>query len=172
MKDDTSEKNPFYMYLPLQTLHTPLPALDEYTTQCDKYLGDAKFHKDHKLKRQSYRYCENTIATDVIIGEIINSLKLNNLWENTLIVFTSDNGGDITITGCNYPLRGTKGVEFDGNTRVIALIGGGAIPAKHYGTTRDTLFSSLDWTPTLLHFAGGLQKINQKDYTWDGFDQY
>eukprot|EP01084_Bolivina_argentea_P289500 497155_1 len=176
IETETSEKNknPFYMYLALQTFHTPLPSIDEYTMSCEKILGDATENNIHGNQGLGYlyRYCENTIATDNIIGDIINSLKINNIWDNTLVIFTSDNGAELTITGCNYPLRGTKGVEFDGNTRVIALIGGGYIPNKYYGTSRDTLFSSLDWTPTLLHFAGGLEKINKIDYTWDGYDQY
>merc|ERR1719464_2336092 len=109
--------------------------------------------------------------TDDIIGEIIDNLKATDLWEDTLFILTTDNGGDIEKAGCNYPLRGTKGTLFEGNQRTIAMIGGGRIPKEIRGTTRDALFSSLDWTPTLLSFAGILPQIAKEDRTWDGIDQ-
>merc|ERR1712176_1049982 len=164
LKQQKGDLNPFYMYIPLQTIHGPLDRVHEYEDQCDEILGG-------NVARRS-KYCQNMLLTDDVIGTIINTLKDNELWENTLFVLTSDNGADIANKGCNYPLRGTKGTQFDGNTRVIALIGGGAIPSSQMGTQRDALFSSLDWTPTLLHFAGALDKINQIDYSWDGVDQF
>merc|ERR1712228_527735 len=116
-------------------------------------------------------YCEAILLTDYIIGSIVDLLKENNQWSNTLFVLTTDNGGDIENTGCNAPLRGTKGTLFEGNQRTIALIGGGVIPSSQYGTERNSLFSGLDWTPTLLSFAGILPQISEEDKTWDGIDQ-
>eukprot|EP01083_Nonionella_stella_P186938 685725_1 len=126
------------MYIPLQTIHGPLDRVHQYEQQCDDILGG-------NVARRS-KYCQNMLLTDDIIGDIINKLKeIQDVWDNTLIIFTSDNGGDIANKGCNYPLRGTKGTLFDGNTRTISLVGGGVIPTPQRGTYRDALFSSLDW---------------------------
>jgi len=90
-----------------------------------------------------------------------------------LVIFTADNGGETDNGASNYPFRGTKGEFYEGNTRVIASISGGIIDkAGLGGTVRDELFSNLDWTPTLLQFAGYLPCISSKDYTWDGQNQY
>jgi len=113
------------------------------------------------------------LLTDDVFGEIIDKLKEQpDVWSNTLVVFTSDNGGDVSNKGCNYPLRGTKGTLYDGNLRTIAMVAGGLIPESQRGTQRDVLFSSLDWTPTLLKFADVLRKINKNEQTWDGQSQY
>eukprot|EP00486_Rosalina_sp_Unknown_P012647 CAMPEP_0201592626 /NCGR_PEP_ID=MMETSP0190_2-20130828/190474_1 /ASSEMBLY_ACC=CAM_ASM_000263 /TAXON_ID=37353 /ORGANISM="Rosalina sp." /LENGTH=513 /DNA_ID=CAMNT_0048051491 /DNA_START=380 /DNA_END=1918 /DNA_ORIENTATION=- len=162
--DPKQDDNPFYMYIPLQTIHGPLDRVHQYEDQCDEILGG-------NIARRS-KYCQNMLLTDDVIGAIINTLKDNELWENTLFILTSDNGADIANKGCNFPLRGTKGTMFDGNTRAIALVGGGIIPKPQQGTYRDALFSSLDWTPTLLHFAHGLNQIQHGDATWDGVDQH
>ncbi len=61
---------------------------------------------------------------------------------------------------------------FEGNTRTLAVISGGVIPSDQYHTIRKSLFSSLDWTPTLLDFAGIYDEITENDRTWDGTSQY
>lgn len=61
---------------------------------------------------------------------------------------------------------------FEGNQRVLSLIGGGLIPKSQYNTERNSLFSSLDWTPTLLYFAGIYDEISKEDQSWDGIVQY
>eukprot|EP01083_Nonionella_stella_P285846 972960_1 len=159
-----NEKNPFYMYIPLQTIHGPLDRVHQYEQQCDDILGG-------NVARRS-KYCQNMLLTDDVVGTIMNALKDNELWQNTLFILTTDNGADIANKGCNFPLRGTKGTLFDGNTRTISLVGGGVIPTPQRGTYRDALFSSLDWTPTLLHYARALHNIKKVDYTWDGVDQH
>jgi len=156
--------NPFYMYIPLQTIHGPLERVHEYEAQCDEILGG-------NIPRRS-KYCQNMLLSDDVIGKIMNTLKDSGLWENTLFVLTTDNGADIANKGCNFPLRGTKGTLFDGNLRTIALVGGGIIPTPQRGTYRDALVSSLDWTPTLLHYAHALNRIQHNDKTWDGEDQH
>ena len=160
-----NEDSPFYMFLPLQTIHGPLDEIHEKEPQCKEILpGDAT--------NARHKYCQNMLLTDDIIGDIINALKESDNWDNTLFIFTSDNGADVGNAGCNYPLRGTKGTLFDGNIRTLAIVGGGLITDEQRGTVRDVLFSSLDWTPTLLDFAGILGDIEGKDRTWDGVSQH
>jgi len=90
-----------------------------------------------------------------------------------LVVFTADNGGETTRGASNYPLRGTKGEPYEGNTRVITALSGGVIESQNLiGQVREDIVSNLDWTPTLLDFAGYLECIDEVDYTWDGHSQY
>lgn len=48
------------------------------------------------------------------IGEVVQSLKDAGMYDNTVIIFTSDNGGDVGSGGSNHPLRGNKGSLFEG----------------------------------------------------------
>eukprot|EP00486_Rosalina_sp_Unknown_P000163 CAMPEP_0201566132 /NCGR_PEP_ID=MMETSP0190_2-20130828/5682_1 /ASSEMBLY_ACC=CAM_ASM_000263 /TAXON_ID=37353 /ORGANISM="Rosalina sp." /LENGTH=441 /DNA_ID=CAMNT_0047984413 /DNA_START=961 /DNA_END=2286 /DNA_ORIENTATION=- len=111
--------------------------------------------------------------TDDWMEYLVNSLINAGLWDDTLLIFTGDNGADIDVAACNYPLRGTKSTMFDGNIRQITFVNGGdnIIPAAQRGTQRDSLLSNLDWTPTLLSYAGVLPFIDSSDYEWDGLDQ-
>eukprot|EP00316_Scyphosphaera_apsteinii_P015424 CAMPEP_0119334342 /NCGR_PEP_ID=MMETSP1333-20130426/87084_1 /TAXON_ID=418940 /ORGANISM="Scyphosphaera apsteinii, Strain RCC1455" /LENGTH=65 /DNA_ID=CAMNT_0007344611 /DNA_START=129 /DNA_END=326 /DNA_ORIENTATION=+ len=51
------------------------------------------------------------------------------MWHDTLLVFTSDNGGAISQQGSNLPLRGGKMGDFDGGIRAATALGGGWLPA-------------------------------------------
>ena len=82
---------PFYMYIPLQTIHGPLDRVHEYEQQCDEILRG-------NIARRS-KYCQNMLLTDDVIGKIVNTLKDNELWENTLFILTTDNGADIANKG-------------------------------------------------------------------------
>jgi len=118
-------------------------------------------------------YCQLTLLTDRVIGEIMDSLRENELYDNTVVVFTTDNGGETDRGGSNYPFRGTKGELYEGNTRVLTAISGGIIErAGLFGQVREEMVSNLDWTPTLLQFAGLLGCIDPSDYSWDGMNQY
>ena len=55
---------------------------------------------------------------------------------------------------------------------IIHLKVHGILPIEQRGTSRSVLFSTLDWTPTLLHYAQILNKIAKPQITWDGVDQY
>eukprot|EP01083_Nonionella_stella_P179848 639660_1 len=164
--DSHNEATPFYMYVALQTIHGPLNEVPDKVSECKQILPLDATQRRHK-------YCQNMLLTDDVIGDITRKLREEeSLWQNTLIVFTSDNGGDVANKGCNYPLRGTKGTLFDGNLRTIALISGGVIADTQHGTARDALFSSLDWTPTLLKYANLLSEIDANEMRWDGENQY
>ena len=168
--------SPFFLMATLQSMHAPFPELYDYSDQCRDILSSATAWWDSQnveYKNWRHLYCELTLITDRVVGEIVDNLKSNDLYENTLIIFTADNGGDTDNGASNYPFRGTKGEFYEGNTRVITSISGGIIESAGLaGTVRDELFSNLDWTPTLLQFAGYLSCIDPRDYTWDGRNQY
>ena len=105
--DDHSENGdneniPFFIYGAFQAPHDPLAYVDSNNmANCDK-ISDSNRRK----------YCLSILALDESIGNIVTRIKLNNLWNNTLIVFTSDNGADYVVGGCNYPLRCVNALPF------------------------------------------------------------
>ena len=62
---------------------------------------------------QRYFYSAMVSALDHSVDLVVQSLKQNNMYDNTIIVFTTDNGGAVTVGGNNWPLRGTKGTLFE-----------------------------------------------------------
>jgi arylsulfatase A-like enzyme len=94
--------NPFFMYLAYNAPHSPLQATD-------KYLNRFKDIKDPKRRT----YAAMVSAMDDGIGLLLNQLEQQNLTNNTLIFFLSDNGGPTNDNASNNsPLRGFKGVFF------------------------------------------------------------
>ena len=90
---------------------------------------------------------------DQNIGRIMQTLQANELWDNTLIVFFSDNGGSVTSShACNAPLNGMKGSFLEGGIRVPFLFHWPAeLPT---GITYQQPMISLDLMPTFLAAAG------------------
>ena len=86
---------------------------------------------------------------DEAIGNITKKLEELNLLNDTLIFFTSDNGGATYASGRNFPLRGGKMTAFEGGHRVRAFING--VDLKPY--VNEGMFHSVDWLPTVLNAA-------------------
>ena len=89
-------------------------------------------------------------ALDLQIGRVMEALDANNIAGNTIVVFTSDNGGERFSN--TWPFTGRKTELLEGGLRIPALISWpGHIPA---GRTTDQVAISMDWMPTLLAAAG------------------
>lgn len=86
---------------------------------------------------------------DEAIGRIVEQLKEYNMLEDTVIGFTSDNGGPVYQSGQNYPLRGSKATIFEGGTRVRAFLN---VP-DNKPHVNDGMFHAVDWMPTLIGAA-------------------
>merc|ERR1719295_1015302 len=164
---------PFFLFASLQSLHVPLPVLPEFEAQCEAQVAiDATLPREEQsYLRQRRLYCQLTLKTDAVIGEIIGTLKDLDLYDDTLVVFTSDNGGETDRGASNFPFRGTKGELYEGNTRTLTAVTGGVIEQRGLSGLREAMVSNLDWTPTLLSLAGYLECIDEADRTWDGVDQ-
>ena len=93
---------------------------------------------------------------DAGIQVTINALKLNkNMWDNTVLIFVSDNGGPLDHC-TNAPLRGGKHTFFEGGVRVMAFIAGPLIPPARRGTRWSGMAASADWYATIpVGIAGG-----------------
>lgn len=139
---NTSAKGdkPFFMYLAYNAPHTPLEALD----------SDMK--KFSSIKDKDRRtYAAMVYAVDRGVGKIVKALKANKQFDNTLIVFLSDNGGDFDHGACNFPLKGTKGDSWEGGFRVPMFWHWPAQIAPK--TSIDYPISSLDLFPTFAKLA-------------------
>jgi arylsulfatase A-like enzyme len=146
--DHDFSKKPLFLYVPFNSPHSPLQAPQSYLDQ----------YQDIKnKKRQSY--AAMVACMDDQIGHIVAALKTRGVYENTLIIFHSDNGGPINLGANNDPLRGAKGSLYAGGVRVVALaVWQGKLKA---GTINNEPLHIVDWYPTLKKLTGSslVQKL-------------
>jgi arylsulfatase A-like enzyme len=142
---DRHEKEPFFLYLAFNAVHTPMNATDDRLEKF-KDIGD-------KSRRT---YAGMMSAMDDSIGRVLKTLHEKNLEENTLVFFFSDNGGP-TMKGTtinasrNDPLRGSKRTTLEGGIRVPFVVKWpGHVPA---GKVYDSPVIQLDILPTALAAA-------------------
>ncbi len=101
-------ERPYFLYLSYNAVHSPLQGADKYT---EKYEGIADIQR--KIFAAMLGHLDDGI------GKVLQSVKDNGDWDNTLIVFLSDNGGPTReLTSSNLPLRGEKGTLYEGGIRV------------------------------------------------------
>lgn len=150
-------KYPLFMYVAFQAPHGPLQVPRSWR-QRNKGIAD--------VKRQ---YLAGMVtAVDAAVGELVRSLKSRGLWENTVLVFTTDNGGQIMNGGSNWPLRGGKGSFWEGGIKGVGLVNSPLI--KLPGRKSHKLMHVSDWFPTFVHLSQGdlngtkpLDGVNQWD---------
>lgn len=165
---DTIKDKPFLLYLSYYTVHTPIQANTKYVGKFKQKLKKVDSLEPierregtaiTKLVQTDPEYASMVYALDDNIGRLIKKLKKEGLFENTTIIFTSDNGGLTTIeAGLNYerptavvPLRGGKGWLYEGGIRVPLLIK----PAYYNGVQKKVSepVISHDFFPTILSIA-------------------
>lgn len=144
-----NENKPFFLNLWFYNVHKPLMAKQE---KVNKYQSLA----DSTRLQNNPVYAAMVEHVDDAVGKIINKLKQLGLYDNTIVVFTSDNGGLIgkgprKITN-NSPLRKGKGNMYEGGVRVPFIIKN--LKQQFSGTTNDTPIMSIDLFPTLTELAG------------------
>lgn len=83
-------------------------------------------------------------AVDESVGKLVAALKVHGLYSNTIIIYSSDNGGPAEMSN-NLPLRGAKFGVFEGSFRVPAFIHSALLPPAVVGTTSEKLFHVSDW---------------------------
>jgi len=132
---------PMFMDISFQAPHRPLQAPQKYI---DMY--------SHVKDENRRIYSAMVTAVDDAIGEIIQALKSKNMYSDTLIVFSSDNGGDTWFGANNWPLRGDKNTLWEGGIRVAGFASGAGIAGGN--RISKELIHISDWYPTLLHVAG------------------
>ena len=146
---------PFYVHLSWNAPHAPLQAEENYLEQ---YA-----HINDEVRRT---YAAMVTHIDDSVASGIAALEQRGLREDTLVIWTSDNGGTAGGGADNSPLFGGKGSPYEGGTRVPALVNwSGRIEP---GVLSQQM-SALDWLPTLIS-ATGVTLTSAKPQ--DGFDMW
>jgi len=138
----------FFLYASFNAPHTPMQALDK----------DLKMYGHIKdQKRRTYAAMIHRL--DVNVGRMVKELKKQGIYENTVVVFFSDNGGPTKNNGSiNAPFNGSKGILLEGGIRIPFVI---SYPKKLKKGVYSNPITSLDLMPTFVELAGG--KITEKD---------
>ena len=141
---------PFFLYLPHYAVHTPLRAKKDVI---------ANYPNDYAGGRQSNPvYAAMVESMDDAVGTVMAALDEHGLAENTLVIFTSDNGGLATTEGgkfgatYNGPLQAGKGFLYEGGTREPFIVRYPGVVKP--GSTSDVPVSSIDVFPTVLAACG------------------
>jgi arylsulfatase A-like enzyme len=140
-----NKDRPFFLYLSHWEVHTPMAAkqdrIDYYRDKGDR-MG---------LKNANDVYAAEVEVLDVSLGRILQALGDFDVADNTIVIFTSDNGGLSSQTD-NAPLRGGKGSYYEGGIRVPFVVRWpAAIPA---GTSSDVASIGVDFMPTFAEITG------------------
>ena len=165
------QEKSLFLFWSTHLVHMPLQVPDAFL---DKF---SDVDDDH---RKSMRAMSNYL--DYEVGLALDALKESGLYDDTLVVFHSDNGGEIMTQFCggnNHPLRGGKFSNFEGGIRVNAIVGGGALPEERRGMKEERLVTSSDWLRTYASVAGLDGKALTDDVAvgsglpdFDGVDQW
>ena len=141
---DRNRKQPFFLYLAYNAVHAP-PEAPETTI--------AEYRKQFPgISQQRVILMAMLKHLDDGVGEVVGKLKKEDLFDNTLLFFLTDNGGSKAMSADNTPLRGFKGSLEEGGIRTPFIV---SWPAKFSGKrTIDTPVISLDILPTALDAIG------------------
>ncbi|HUP77800.1 MAG TPA: sulfatase-like hydrolase/transferase, partial [Pirellula sp.] len=159
---------PFFLYVPFTAVHLPVKEPTEWLQRVPpKITGDVARH-----------YAASVMHLDDAVGRIVVALDMKGVRKNTMLVFTSDNGGSTAenndlkypddhcpngkLPGNNKPWRGEKGELYEGGTRVPTIVSwpGQAKPGSVNSPVQIT-----DWMPTFCSITG--YKMD-RDLKWDG----
>ncbi|XP_052006536.1 arylsulfatase I [Xyrauchen texanus] len=134
-------RKPLFLYVALQAVHTPLQA-PAYLLRRYQALGN----------RPRRHYAAMVSGVDESVGEIVSELRERGYYDNSVLIYSSDNGGQPLSGGCNWPLRGGKGSYWEGGVRAVGFVHSPLLKRK--GVVSQALIHVSDWYPTLLSLAG------------------
>lgn len=152
---------PFFLYFAFHVPHTPIQGRQDLVESFSKKVDPDATHNNPI-------YAAMVKGMDLAIGEVLEALERNGVAEETVVVFTSDNGGLTQRYGKhdefteNLPLRRGKGSAYEGGVRVPTIVRWpGVTPA---GTESDEPVMTIDYWPTFLEAVG----VDAKDAGVDG----
>ena len=140
---------PTFVYVAFQSVHEPLQAPQ---AQIERYPSE--------MGKERRVYAAMVSVLDEAVGTIEKTYKDAVIWDSTITIFTTDNGGWVPYGASNFPLRGQKNTWWEGGVRGVAFVrgtsadsyasAGFAVPAG----VRGQLMHATDWLPTLGSVAG------------------
>lgn len=154
---------PFFAYYAFYDVHTPLMARADLQRKYEekrarlglKEKWGREGERDVRLVQEHAIYAAMVEAMDLAVGKVMAKLDELGLRENTIVIFTSDNGGLSTSEGwptSNLPLRGGKGWMYEGGIREPLIVRWPGVARP--GAVITTPVSSPDFFPTLLEASG------------------
>ena len=181
---DENREKPFFLYLPFVephvAMHPPQEWLDRYPEEWDREHGPYRGQNGYlPHPRPRAAYASMISDLDEHVGSILDRLEKHGLTENTIVIFTSDNGpthpsrdkkfhvggAACTFFNSNDGLKGYKGSCYEGGIRVPCVV---RWPGKvKPDTTCDVPSYFPDWFPTLMNIGGGKKPEPQQ---LDGID--
>lgn len=155
IRDQAYGKKPFFLYLSFNAPHFPIQPPEEW-------LGRVREREKDKpeIRQKTIALVEHM---DFCIGKVIKTLQETGQYGNTIIIFTSDNGGHLPSGASNLPLRGGKQDMYEGGIRVPACMVWEKMIKS--GSVSNQTGCTMDFFPTLCSAAG--VKI---DHAIDGID--
>jgi arylsulfatase B/arylsulfatase I/J len=143
---------PLFQYVAFQAVHCPNQVPVNYI---DMYVERSDWSDQRKV------YAGMLTAADDSLGEIVQAYQQAGIWNDTLVIFTTDNGGPTTL-GCatgasNYPKRGGKTTLWEGGCTGDGFVSGPALPNRFGvsgGTRFPHLFHVVDWFPSIAEWIG------------------
>jgi len=140
---DQTGDQPFFLYLTHYAVHTPIQAKADITQKyADKPAGQ---------HQKNAKYAAMIESVDQSVGRVLTHLQELQLNEQTIVLFYSDNGGYMGATS-NHPLRGAKGMLYEGGIREPLIIRWPGVTRA--GSTCDEPVIGVDLYPTFLQMAG------------------
>jgi arylsulfatase A-like enzyme len=177
---EANKDGPFLAYLSFYSVHTPLVGrkdlIEKYRARlaarplegpefgAEEQVFLTKRRRQVRLQQRHATYAAMVEAMDLAVGQVLDKLEALGLEDDTIVVFTSDNGGLSTSEGSptsNLPLRGGKGWMYEGGIREPWIW---RVPGvTKAGSTSATPTCSIDLLPTLLDLVGAPPAAHEID---------
>ena len=144
LREQNKQEKPFFLFLTYNAPHDPVQPPQEWLSKIQNK------EQNSTLKRQKMiAFVEHL---DYNVGRILDQLNNSDLGENTIVVFTSDNGGALQYGAINNPFTGGKGDFFEGGIREPCIV---KIPSSSQIKQSEEPLLLMDFQPSLIKMAGG-----------------
>lgn len=144
---ERSKDKPFFIYLPHFAVHTPIQAKPQLIAKYEKKLAGLEAKSGHT----NPAYAALLESLDDSVGRVMQKLDELKIADQTVIFFTSDNGGYLKMT-TNAPLRAGKGWGYEGGVRVPLIVRWPGVTQS--GSVCEKPVITVDFYPTILEMAG------------------
>ncbi|MEX0321024.1 MAG: sulfatase [Puniceicoccaceae bacterium] len=139
---EENKNRPFFAYVSFNAVHTPMEPDPNDADTFPQFEGNRR------------KVAQMALSMDRACGKIVAKLDELGLRENTLVIFTNDNGGPTdSNASSNYPLAGTKGTQLEGGIRVPGIVSWPGILPE--GISYEHPMITLDFLPTFIKLGGG-----------------
>ena len=149
IEKNKSSKNPFFLFLNYNAPHSPIQPPKKWLNSVIKRERNAS-----EGRQKLIAFIEHL---DDSVDKVINSLENNNLLDNTIIIFTSDNGGALHYSASNKPFNGGKGNMLEGGIRIPCIVKWSNVIKP--GVVNDPIML-MDFYPTLVNISREFNDYN------------